>query len=827
MPRQSMAPTRGRALQSAPSFAGAAKRGRHVLPSTKRSSVVSSTVASSATRISMQANDDVSEKQARRDSRRTAIEEMNRSLVATSDSMSEFDSESATPRVPILSNFEEWMKLATDNKINAANSWNFALIDYFHDMSLLKEGDSINFLKASCTLDGCVKIYTSRIDSIATETGKLLSGLAENSSKKSKTSVNQIDDDEGGDDDNEDEADGADSARQKKSKRRVHLDATLAKDFSAVQQKKLDLEFSVDPLFKKATADFDEGGAKGLLLNHLGIDSSGRVVFDTSQESAVTAPEDEEDSASGPIRELDLNALRDRYFADILDTFDDKFLSPSLRNFEFPADPDAVPEDMPFLQNFANAEDLNESFFCAERDNDVDFGGDYYPQDDDFDQAATGGDAFGVGGEEWLSGIRTSGTAFQSYNDGYISGGRDHNEDDADDDDEETTKANSYVLQFVNHQGKQTGEDADIFAYFDANIKKNWTGGSQNWRIEKLKQQSYAKKAAQPRPAAKKKQELVVNFLDDDGKVDEEVLFEHGSNLQLPKSQWRSTTRNLLPDDINYSSEKLLRLFLKPKVRLHLLATAHKSGKAVRVERFQSGTRPVDLEDEYADDITDEPYIDFPMEERPATYDANFFQDGNTAPSGAYDDDDDHSDNAFFDSVESLGHAVSNDGDVSMTINAAADPPVADVMIGNLTAMMEKEEAQDEFEFGSQLVVNSSSRRFKPEYVNYARVAKKVDVKKLKDNLWTTLHYEQTGAKVPTPAPPAAAPSEEVQKFSQVVSGLRQMYSAKAMSDISTSFCFICLLHLANEKGLEIESSANLKDLAIRRDPTAVIEEYE
>lgn len=93
---------------------------------------------------------------------------------------------SLTPvkRVPILANFEEWMKMATDNKINATNSWNFALIDYFHDMSLLKEGDGVNFQKASCTLDGCVKIYTNRVDSVATETGKLLSGLADSNSKK-------------------------------------------------------------------------------------------------------------------------------------------------------------------------------------------------------------------------------------------------------------------------------------------------------------------------------------------------------------------------------------------------------------------------------------------------------------------------------------------------------------------------------------------------------------------------------------------------------------------------------------------------------------------
>src|SRR3954454_24318178 len=78
-------------------------------------------------------------------------------------------------------------KIDRMQKINANNSWNFALIDYFHDMSLLKEGDGVNFQKASCTLDGCVKIYTSRVDSVATETGKLLSGLADsNNSKKKK-----------------------------------------------------------------------------------------------------------------------------------------------------------------------------------------------------------------------------------------------------------------------------------------------------------------------------------------------------------------------------------------------------------------------------------------------------------------------------------------------------------------------------------------------------------------------------------------------------------------------------------------------------------------
>ena len=117
-------------------------------------------------------------------------------------------------RVPILANFEEWMKMATDNKINAANSWNFALIDYFHDMSLLKEGDGVNFQKASCTLDGCVKIYTSRVDSVATETGKLLSGLADSRDNKRK---NRDGDEE--EDEEEDEVDEDGNVRKKPKKK--------------------------------------------------------------------------------------------------------------------------------------------------------------------------------------------------------------------------------------------------------------------------------------------------------------------------------------------------------------------------------------------------------------------------------------------------------------------------------------------------------------------------------------------------------------------------------------------------------------------------------
>lgn len=39
-----------------------------------------------------------------------------------------------------------------------------------------------------------------------------------------------------------------------------------------------------------------------------------------------------------------------------------------------------------------------------------------------------------------------------------------------------------------------------------------------------------------------------------------------------------------------------------------------------------------------------------------------------------------------------------------------------------------------------------------------------------------------------------------------VISSLRKQYPKEKMDEISTSYLFICLLHLANEKGLRIQT---------------------
>ena len=57
---------------------------------------------------------------------------------------------------------------------------------------------------------------------------------------------------------------------------------------------------------------------------------------------------------------------------------------------------------------------------------------------------------------------------------------------------------------------------------------------------------------------------------------------------------------------------------------------------------------------------------------------------------------------------------------------------------------------------------------------------------------------------------------KEMVSFKTVLANFPSECNAAAtISDISPHLCFICLLHLANEKGLSIQSYPNLDDLAI------------
>ncbi|KAK2628221.1 hypothetical protein QTJ16_002867 [Diplocarpon rosae] len=739
-------------------------------------------------------------------------------------------------RVPLLANFEEWMKMATDNKINAANSWNFALIDYFHDMSLLKEGDGVNFQKASCTLDGCVKIYTSRVDSVATETGKLLSGLADSGDSKKKKG-----DGEQGEE-SEEEVEDEDGVVRKKPKKRVSSDlhmhqtqrsseATLASSFAALQLKKFELEFSVDPLFKKASADFDEGGAKGLLLNHLAIDSQGRIVFDSSDDAGDASgegqarrrkddvAEEEEEMEPDPMAEttakcleddeedieIDIGALGAKFFPSLA-ILDEQDICPSLKNFDL-GDPSGS-TDIPFLkapedwrQDKNKSEETgavgDKSGIFLDDDNPAGF------EDDDdgflgsFDIPAETG--FGEGGEAWA----------RFDNDGM--GGGDGEDVDGGGVGAFDQETGEYTVS-LDHSARTKGGHDDILSYFDEALKKNWAG-PEHWRIRKIKDVNKPVSAAKTR---KEKEPFEIDFLSPLTAGLAEIIYTPASSnnvISLPKKDWKSKTRNLLPDDKHFNSKQLLRLFLKPKARMG----SRKSGLGLKTNSF--GQRK---EEEAPEGEIDEAFWahnegpagadDVPA---PGDYDANFFQDdGLPMPGGMVDDDDIE----FADARDHFSPGAVERGEDGIA-------SVNNVLHGGMTQLPEGEEGA----FGTQLV--TQSRRMRPEYVQYARVAKKVDVRRLKEELWKGMGIDaldlnlptQTLGRLPTPQPEPKRSEDGSLKFTSVMQNLQSVYPRQAMNDISTSYCFICLLHLANEKGLVIEKQEGLMELEIRKDPTAEI----
>lgn len=110
--------------------------------------------------------------------------------------------------------------------------------------------------------------------------------------------------------------------------------------------------------------------------------------------------------------------------------------------------------------------------------------------------------------------------------------------------------------------------------------------------------------------------------------------------------------------------------------------------------------------------------------------------------------------------------------------------------------------------------------------VNHATVAKKVDVRRLKKDLWDELEATTT----PTPKPvgddadanetiEAETPEEKEEQIVSFKKTVDKLGATEAQEDVSLPFYFICVLHLANEKGLKLENGEHgLNDFVISRD---------
>ncbi|KAJ2225405.1 hypothetical protein EV180_003424 [Coemansia sp. RSA 518] len=683
--------------------------------------------------------------------------------------------------------YEEWMKIAADNKINANNTWDFALIDYFYDMSLLREGDSINFQKASCTLDGCVKIYSSRVDSVASETGRLLSGLAEAPGKRGRRST----------DDEEEGEDGAEDGSKQKSRRQARSATTLAKDFASISVKKLDLEFSVDPLFKKTSADFDEGGARGLLLNHLGFDADGRIVFDASDSSALVDSDDvnadtnvalddqeETDDAETGLKHdvpaskkhrstfIDISSMED-IFGHIADNLDDAHICPSLADFEFTRDTSL---DFSLLREHLGEEadgtdvepasEHNGNFDGEVPDIQNNYGG-FDDDGDDMDHFLHFDE-----GDDGPVPLETASTLQQAEA-------------------EEAADNGEASAAFGVGTLKMAEDEDNLLSYFDAKLTKGWAG-PEHWRLPisraAMQKQMHVgggdddTNAADDAETKRKRSEKHVYFTDfmNCEDVRAETLFAkppRASAITMSKKAAQNQNHTL-PEDVHFSSKNLFNLLLKPKLkfnprRARAAAMSGGSGASTGPDTQTSGG------DGYGGFVVDG-------------------DDGVNVFNGI--------DNAQFDGDNDDGPRFDDDYDDDVLQMSGVDESGADETKPDIPAL----------------------KLVKPLHVNYARRAKRVNIRKLKDNIWREMaggdRRKSQAMDLAQPADMSLDGDDDLtalagnQKFSDVISSLKNVYPTEKLEDLSVSFCFICLLHLANERNLRIEGDASLCDLVIAQD---------
>lgn len=174
----------------------------------------------------------------------------------------------------ILELFQNCIKLASENKINQKNTWELNLIDHLCEIIKVEEEDDAetNFQKASCTLEAGVKIYSLRVDSVHSEAYKVLGGINRVGQENEQDNVVE---------DANVNSEQEEGHSKKELDRKISPLSTLESSFEVLNLKKFDVAFAVDPLYHQTSAQFDEGGAKGLLLNNLGVYGGCRVLFDS------------------------------------------------------------------------------------------------------------------------------------------------------------------------------------------------------------------------------------------------------------------------------------------------------------------------------------------------------------------------------------------------------------------------------------------------------------------------------------------------------------------------------------------------------------------
>lgn len=680
--------------------------------------------------------------------------------------------------------YSETIKLCQDNKINARNTWTLNLIDYMpmlfkagssdrndtsRQSSAVAENSSegtsnasgdTNFQLAGVTLDAGVRIYCSRVDSVHTNAFKVLGGLSRTGGRTGGDEADAGEGIEGGEEDG--------TGRTKRRARRTGR-VTLENKMGNITSQKLETDLAVDPLFQKMSAAFDEGGAKGMLLNNLPVGPRGQVIFDSGElaENLVARAEEVQIDPSDTVYDVSevLPASPPTEAEGICSTFLEFYHA---RKGRLADSIDGCASEGPRGSSEGLVDGTGGCEALTEPEVDFDYG------NEDLQNA----EAIGVfaGNEATLDSSL--------------------NADEFDDDDEvnmfpcteecpgrQSLESNG-SLAFAARRGSLDLFEAGValsesseYSFFDTSAISGWAG-PQHWRFRALEATSTAhddialnrnnsKKPKRPRG----KTAMLLDFSSEAPKINFAKEFAQGKNVDsyhLSKTvrEAFSEKKITLPEDLHFSVRSLAALFLKPRTYV----------RPKRSTRGAPSPAPIDGDAE-----------------------------------GWYDFDNECDNENFCPQDDSnlTGSSPDNTG-------FECDAPSAAIDLIPEPTRVEKID------------------------INYAKVAKKVDVRQLKCGIWSRLCGERSPSIDPeddaekrssqaddaernerngSQAGPDATDIRDgkSQTLQDVVRKLPTFVPPTSLSDVSLPYIFICLLHLANEKTLAISqpNDGSLGDLVI------------
>ncbi|XP_019515544.1 PREDICTED: condensin complex subunit 2 isoform X2 [Hipposideros armiger] len=308
------------------------------------------------------------------------------------------------------------------------------------------------------------------------------------------------------------------------------------------------------------------------------------------------------------------------------------------------------------------------------------------------------------------------------------------------------------------------------YSYFSPRTMSLWAG-PEHWRFRPRHKQDATSKSDNRKKSTKKEFEIDfddnIDFDDYFRKVKTTTILAKST---LENQNWRATT---LPTDFHYETDDLVRLHLKPGTRLL---------RSARGQREET---------EHYEEIGD--------------YDYNNPNDTSNFCPGlqAADSDYEESDDLFVGPVGTSELSAFPCGSPKATQENNVIP---DVQGPDITSYKE-----------SDLVVEP--QKVNRMEIHYAKTAKKMDMKKLKQSMWRLLteltpataeaNHSETGNE--------GAPVEvaDDKALSGLTRDLQRSLPPTMAQNLSVPLAFACLLHLANEKNLKLHGTKDLSDVLV------------